>query len=1458
MTNHKNRYRIWIKIIAVVVASLFFVNNIASALGPGIASNSMGDEFRPGTKKDMYTLARELRTVKKDLAIDFDSYKPGEFIGTAPKTEGIDFIDARYEALPEDWGNKALLEKRDLIEAFEYIRDHQAKPSASELDIRVEYSEADDATDKLPIARIEDHGGKSVLIINKKFLRMWNHIRANDVWFRTEIAGQKRTISVAWEIFYRLVDHLKSISDGRLNMLPGELSVNKNEGAANAIGGKYAHLNDAVWLWFLASYSLGNAARYNNDILEAHLEGLFRDTEEGTAQEALAGEIPHLKTAPENIITTSMDLICAINYHFFSRKGIEVPELTVPPKPESPSMAKKKRAKKKRDDGEEEEKKPEIKKLEDILNANYLGWQNYDNAAKGLVDIARNEPDLGQQAIQALVSALTREGLEETAYDAVAYALFHIDRTEAYLQQAIQTLESVLIQKGLESDAYRKTAVAFANIANYIPKHFHNPDFIQPSTLKALESVLTREGLGSDAYRAAADALSNIARKTPDLSQQAIQVLESVLTREGLESGVYYAVAWALLSNIARNSKPDIIQQAVQTLESTLTREGLGSDAYNDASNAFTNIAKYRPDLIQPSTVKALEFFLTREGLEIGDCFAAAIALGHIATNRPSLGRQVIQALESVLTWEGLDRLTYGAAANTLSYIAKDNPGLSRQAIQALESVLTRKGLAGTAYEAAAHALSNISKIRPGLFTEVYSFYKQLIEAGQKEQAQLLKQEIIKNLPKGIWPSSISKIKGEDWAIIIGGIANLPGFKLNRKELKELLLEPSGTKQSLLAITIKQRVYRESRAKKGIELKEYHIPQNNVPSYVGYYKQPWDVFSKFMDKNYDAFHKDPSAFNRGIAQQDLGKIDLSTVDPDDTKLTPKPESPSMAQKKSEDRDEKRKRLEHILTRKGLKRSAYEKAARALSNIALESHRLIQPSTIQALESALNREGLGNIAYQACAGALYIIAHRLPYLIQPSTVQTLESILNRKGLGNIAYKNTAMTLSFLAQHKPDLFAEVCSVYQRLIKGGKKEPAQLLKKAILENLSTIQGIPPSAIPKMEGILTIKDKDWPIIIGGIDDETDFTLSGEELSEILFEPSGTKQSLLAITIKQRVYRRLRKEEGVELKECKITQDNVPNYVGYYKQPWDVFCKFMDKNYDAFHTNPSAFNRDIAQQDLSTVDLGDMDSDDTKFPPKPESPSMAKKKRDDGKEIKRLKGTLTTKGLKHDDYEMAADALYDISLYNPDLSQQAVQALESVLTREGIENYSYMEAAEKLCNITLKRPGLSQPSTVQTLGSVLIRKGPRGDAYRNAIDVLSRIAKNRPDLFAEVYSVCKRLTKGDRNKEAQMLKLWITGNLSQKGIPPSAMSEIKGEDWPIILGGIDDSTGFTLKGKEPIEVLFEPSETKQSLIAITIKQKLYRKVRAKKGVKLKEHKIPQDNISSYVGYYKQPWDVFC
>ena len=334
------------KIICIVVASLFLINNIAYGLSP------MPGSRQPGTQDAMLALGVKLLAAKNGPgAIDFDSYRPRSFVGdellshtdvgayieeaNGYKTK---FVKADYDNPPEAWENNPILIKEtDLIRALKGFSATEAKISAENLDIREGYFLVDEEKGELPVARIEKVGeNKYVLIVHTKFVQLWNHIRKNDVWFEANLGpNDRRTISVAWGIFYRLAKHeltdlkhenLLPKSIGHIRSINGEVILNKDEIAANTIGGNYRLLNDAIWMWFLGAYCFSNATRYNNETFLQRINWMFDD--KGAAELGIDSELPQLFSDRENR-TLATAFAYAINYRFFNRPGIVVPKTSV-------------------------------------------------------------------------------------------------------------------------------------------------------------------------------------------------------------------------------------------------------------------------------------------------------------------------------------------------------------------------------------------------------------------------------------------------------------------------------------------------------------------------------------------------------------------------------------------------------------------------------------------------------------------------------------------------------------------------------------------------------------------------------------------------------------------------------------------------------------------------------------------------------------------------------------------------------------------------------------------------------------------------------------------------------------------------------------------------------------------------------------------------------------------------
>lgn len=322
------------KIICLTVAILFLVNDICFGLGVQPGST------QPPTQAGMLKMAQgELPA--GTLGPILDNAK-SVFEGTAPQIEGIRFIPADYTHPPKGWENNPILQKTNLIEALEYFRDHEARIPKDRLTIREGYVPADETKGQHPIAmlvRVSRDGGRLEyeMIIDTRFVQSWNHVRKNDVWFETPMKkGELRTVSIAWGIFYRLAKHeMSDIARDTLQVKGGGhlfvkkritswvFNVDRDEESANRIGGAYRYFNDAIWAWFLKSYRYGDSTRYSNNKLQKELD-------EAQKSPMFRQEFPRLAAGAFPVKDVD-DLTRAINYHFFSRPGIQVPVLTVNP-----------------------------------------------------------------------------------------------------------------------------------------------------------------------------------------------------------------------------------------------------------------------------------------------------------------------------------------------------------------------------------------------------------------------------------------------------------------------------------------------------------------------------------------------------------------------------------------------------------------------------------------------------------------------------------------------------------------------------------------------------------------------------------------------------------------------------------------------------------------------------------------------------------------------------------------------------------------------------------------------------------------------------------------------------------------------------------------------------------------------------------------------------------------------
>lgn len=286
------------RLISSVVLVAFIFNTAVQDYAFGLST--MPGSTQAGTRTAMFAAGqKELATRDygpgSGISSQFDDYVPDQFIGEVPGVYGLAFVSSNYiNGLPKGWSNNTLLKSdvSDLVEAFKHFRDTEALLSENDLEITEGDFELEKGnTGEIPICRIEKDGRtfKYKLVLHKDFVRMWADIKKNDVWFEYIFPdGKVRTISLAWAIFYRIAKHEmadmvtkdgldiftpKSHGHMEYSMPFSEWSdtfkVNdkpSDERAANEIGGRYAIVNDAIWMWFLGSYCFpGPSTKYNDE-----------------------------------------------------------------------------------------------------------------------------------------------------------------------------------------------------------------------------------------------------------------------------------------------------------------------------------------------------------------------------------------------------------------------------------------------------------------------------------------------------------------------------------------------------------------------------------------------------------------------------------------------------------------------------------------------------------------------------------------------------------------------------------------------------------------------------------------------------------------------------------------------------------------------------------------------------------------------------------------------------------------------------------------------------------------------------------------------------------------------------------------------------------------------------------------------------------------------------------------
>ncbi|MCX5680533.1 MAG: hypothetical protein NTZ95_07850, partial [Candidatus Omnitrophica bacterium] len=342
------------KIISSVVLVCFIWNTAVQDYAFGLAT--MPGSTQPDTREAMFAAGqKELATHEygpgSGISDKLDKYSPGQFIGDVPAVNWLEFVPTSNEdGIPDGWEKNPILQKTNLVKAFEYFRDHEADLDETRLEIvEGDFKLEKGNSGEIPICRIEQDARtlRYRLVIHKDFVRMWADIKKNDVQFKYRFPdGTVRTVSLAWAIFYRIAKHEMSdivSRDGKGQFTPkshghmeyilphpgwfGTSEVHDEESderAANEIRGKYAIVNDGLWMWFLGSYCFGPATQYS-DVMFKDRALWFLGLYEGPKAEEwnrwaveheLPYEFPNLRDAAAR--AEALSIARAVNKRFYT------------------------------------------------------------------------------------------------------------------------------------------------------------------------------------------------------------------------------------------------------------------------------------------------------------------------------------------------------------------------------------------------------------------------------------------------------------------------------------------------------------------------------------------------------------------------------------------------------------------------------------------------------------------------------------------------------------------------------------------------------------------------------------------------------------------------------------------------------------------------------------------------------------------------------------------------------------------------------------------------------------------------------------------------------------------------------------------------------------------------------------------------------------------------------------
>lgn len=313
------------KIISLVVLVTFLVNGVSYGLG--VAPMSHKPIVMENAEKMMRVLWAQKRgpgsdPVAEDLQEIREKIERHEFVGEAPEIEGvIGEVSSMTYPLRVSGGvtTDVAVAAKDFCEKRTAFAEAMKNGKFSVVTSSFTY---DRENGEIPVARLEGENINNCrLAIHSRNQAEFKDIVGHDLCFLYKFDdGTTKSVSVVEGLFKVTIGHyLRDIEkDYKGRTKTGGHLIDETKGIAserdaNNISGRYSFVNDAIKLWFLASYAFNDTTRYNNNILAERLKWFYENKEEFDFR----NQFPNIN---DQNVEEVFKLVLFINYHYFNRQ----------------------------------------------------------------------------------------------------------------------------------------------------------------------------------------------------------------------------------------------------------------------------------------------------------------------------------------------------------------------------------------------------------------------------------------------------------------------------------------------------------------------------------------------------------------------------------------------------------------------------------------------------------------------------------------------------------------------------------------------------------------------------------------------------------------------------------------------------------------------------------------------------------------------------------------------------------------------------------------------------------------------------------------------------------------------------------------------------------------------------------------------------------------------------------